>query len=549
MVIHAFAKSRSQALKGSPGALRGLPPAIEVVPEADVLPSTEVLSIIDPPGVLEQPRVIEPRPATKDDGLWALRSSSLGILLLLVFVSWLPAGCVSDGSDDVLQAGPIDRPFFAVSDVFTPSGHMGDGQVAGFVTMFVDENCKERPLKLKADGTSSTFGSCYNFDYEAGNINWAGAYWVYPSNNWGTERGRLFKPWTVSGTDVYQRYNTLQFNAAVNRNSLELSLSTVGADNTQYRINGIVDISGPSQHSVQTSLYFLAPDLKAFLKLEPGNYAASVAAGWQLEALGEDGEWLPVEGAGLLENPVPFSLVDGVDVQATFQVQLGSEVIEFPIVTPEIVIDFFAGAVKEDRLVGLLCPDLGEQCPHRDAVTTSELQKKQRLTRTWQTINLDITLRPPCVANVDGERPSSERDADGNRTGRILCPAGTVTDTGLIATCGQTASGTVTEDGSVLCCLTGNATRAADDQPWMCNGDSRPGDWMHWDEITETLIGAFGWATNYQTFQRAEEAALRAQGIDPEPPDEGGVATLDPALLPKTNVYIDNIVWQFLPTP
>ena len=83
----------------------------------------------------------------------------------------------------------------------------------------------------------------------------------------------------------------------------------------------------------------------------------------------------------------------------------------------------------------------------------------------------------------------------------------------------------------------------------MCIGDSSPGAWIHWQDILEPLIGAFGWATNYQTFQRAEEAALRAMGFDPVVPDEGGVASVDPALLPNTEVFIDNVVWQFIATP
>ena len=471
----------------------------------------------------------------------------LGLLLPLAATSFL--ACSVDGRADILQAGPLDVQFFPVSEVFTPSGHMGDGKTAGFLNMSVNEDCKARPLRRQVDGSGANFGSCYNFNYEPGPINWAGAYWLYPSNNWGAEQGRLFRPWVVNNQGVFQRYNTIQFDAAVNQNSFELTVGSQDSQRNQYRLDATVRLAGATNADVVTRLYFGAPDLRIYLRAEEGPQTLIVGEGWQVEQRDAAGNWLPVANAQLLSQNVQFELRYGVESQANLDFQVGTEVIQFPLQTPPVVIDFFAGSIRDDRLVGLLCSDDGQACQHQDSITTPELDRRQQVTRQWQTFNLDLTLRPPCVANSQGVQPVRERDAAGNRTGRIICPEGTVTPDGVIATCGQSANGAVTDDGSVLCCSTGAPVRLAPTDPLTCFGDSRPGAWIPSEEILEPLIGAFGWATNHQTFQRAEEAALRAMGLEPVVPDEGGVASVDPALLPDTEVFIDNVVWQFIATP
>jgi hypothetical protein len=71
---------------------------------------------------------------------------------------------------------------FAVSDYYSASGFMGDGENRGFLTVTRDEDCKPRP-----DGAQ---GSCFHFTYNVGVEGWSGVYWQYPANNWGYEPGR-----------------------------------------------------------------------------------------------------------------------------------------------------------------------------------------------------------------------------------------------------------------------------------------------------------------------------------------------------------------------
>jgi hypothetical protein len=88
----------------------------------------------------------------------------------------------------VPNPGPLQGPFY-VSSEFAPSGHMGDGQNPGHVTAEISENCKERP--------ANAGGDCYRFFYTPGQELWAGVFWVYPANNWGTRPGRtLVGPYT-----------------------------------------------------------------------------------------------------------------------------------------------------------------------------------------------------------------------------------------------------------------------------------------------------------------------------------------------------------------
>jgi hypothetical protein len=82
----------------------------------------------------------------------------------------------------VSQAGPLERSF-AVSNFFTPSGYMGDGEQPGRVSVDVlNERCRPR--------LPDAAGDCYRFSYQPGDKLWAGVYWVYPANNWGSRSGR-----------------------------------------------------------------------------------------------------------------------------------------------------------------------------------------------------------------------------------------------------------------------------------------------------------------------------------------------------------------------
>lgn len=92
--------------------------------------------------------------------------------------SCLPA---IEGMDD----GPLDSTF-AVTDVYTPSGFMGDGATFSHLYMDVNAKCQQpRPANAK--------GYCYTFTYykdtSPAGVSWAGVFWVFPANNWGTRRG------------------------------------------------------------------------------------------------------------------------------------------------------------------------------------------------------------------------------------------------------------------------------------------------------------------------------------------------------------------------
>lgn len=88
---------------------------------------------------------------------------------------------------------------------------MGDGETPGLVTVEVNKNCRPRPIGAQGD--------CYHFIYRVGDIRWAGAYWVYPSNNWGTVPGRdLIGPQNL-GPDAQgvplNGYSKVRFSAAI----------------------------------------------------------------------------------------------------------------------------------------------------------------------------------------------------------------------------------------------------------------------------------------------------------------------------------------------
>jgi hypothetical protein len=103
---------------------------------------------------------------------------------LLAGLLTLAAGCEAvDLTPKVSQPGMLDQPF-AVSNFFTPSGYMGDGARLGQLQADVaNDACKERP--------PGAVGDCYRFIYYPSDSMWAGVYWVYPANNWGSRAGRL----------------------------------------------------------------------------------------------------------------------------------------------------------------------------------------------------------------------------------------------------------------------------------------------------------------------------------------------------------------------
>jgi hypothetical protein len=97
------------------------------------------------------------------------------------------SGCLPSISD--LDQGPLTSTF-AVSDYFTPSGFMGDGQYFGNLVGTTNQDCKlPRPA---AEGVGAARGNCYKFTYYPNQIDkdaWAGVFWVFPANSWGSTYG------------------------------------------------------------------------------------------------------------------------------------------------------------------------------------------------------------------------------------------------------------------------------------------------------------------------------------------------------------------------
>jgi hypothetical protein len=102
--------------------------------------------------------------------------------LLALAMALGAAGCLP--SVDNIDTGPLTDTF-AVTDYYTPSGFMGDG--ANFRHLYADvgQNCAPRPANAR--------GNCVTFTYfkdtSPNAPGWAGAFWVFPANNWGSRPG------------------------------------------------------------------------------------------------------------------------------------------------------------------------------------------------------------------------------------------------------------------------------------------------------------------------------------------------------------------------
>jgi hypothetical protein len=103
-------------------------------------------------------------------------------LSLVVLLGTFGSGCLPSIAD--LGETPLTETF-AVSDYFAPSGYMGDGQYLGKLTGTPNSGCRPRAGQGR--------GNCYAFTYLPNDNNtdaWAGVFWVFPSNSWGSTRGR-----------------------------------------------------------------------------------------------------------------------------------------------------------------------------------------------------------------------------------------------------------------------------------------------------------------------------------------------------------------------
>jgi hypothetical protein len=97
------------------------------------------------------------------------------------------AGMTSTGAAGTspTPAAPLPLPV-TISDHYRPTGGMGDATVAGAVTIATDgAACAGAPA-------GANVGACYTITYHPQPIvapapsTWAGFYWQYPDDNWGT---------------------------------------------------------------------------------------------------------------------------------------------------------------------------------------------------------------------------------------------------------------------------------------------------------------------------------------------------------------------------
>ena len=138
------------------------------------------------------------------------RFRSQALAAVLLSLSAVACGPPDEGSR-LGNKGPIPGAFY-VSDYFTPSGDMGDGEFAGNLITTFNENCKERP--------AGAGGDCYRFDYHPSTRLWAGVYWVFPSNSWGAYPGRSVIG-TVDLGNGLRGYNSVTFSAATDQATLD----------------------------------------------------------------------------------------------------------------------------------------------------------------------------------------------------------------------------------------------------------------------------------------------------------------------------------------
>jgi hypothetical protein len=160
---------------------------------------------------------VVPRPVR---GGWTMfapsppRCSQKTLVVLLCSLAAVACGPPDEGSR-VRNPGPVQGPFY-LSNYFTPSGDMGDGQIAGNLVTTFNEGCKERPLDAGGD--------CYRFDYHVSTARWAGVYWVFPSNSWGAYPGRSLIGTVDLGSGL-RGFKSVTFSAAIDQATLAATCS------------------------------------------------------------------------------------------------------------------------------------------------------------------------------------------------------------------------------------------------------------------------------------------------------------------------------------
>ncbi len=102
---------------------------------------------------------------------------------------------MNDGSAPPPDGPGLAMPF-PVDPTFVSSGFMGDGEMPGFVSMLPAKPTDNADCNGKR-AMAPAVGQCHQVTYtppDAGGKGWAGVYWQYPANNWGTKAGYTIPP-------------------------------------------------------------------------------------------------------------------------------------------------------------------------------------------------------------------------------------------------------------------------------------------------------------------------------------------------------------------
>jgi hypothetical protein len=240
------------------------------------------------------------------------------------------------------------------------------------------------------------------------------------------------------------------------------------------------------------------------------------------------GQFEEVLGATLAVSSTSFTIEPGVDAVAGFDFTVGAETVHFELRTPPTAVKFFVGKIKDAFLVAVTCPDPTQTCEHKDFISTAE--PTFDLLRSWQAFSIELTIDPPCVSAFDASGMVQTSKFADAKTGVIACAPGTLTPDGYVASCPPGKPGILSADQQTITCCEDALVSG------VCPGVSSPGAWLKADDIIQTVIGGFGWATNYSEFE-AQNAI--APGEDPH---------ISAARVPTT-LYLDDIVWDFVVMP
>jgi hypothetical protein len=152
----------------------------------------------------------------------------------LVSVVLLAIGCGSGAGtgDSTTTAAALP---VAADNLFAASGYMGDGANPGVITD--SQACPQR--------AGAHEGKCHKFTWNpaGGALGWAGVYWQFPANNWGTQTGQIlpagaksisFYAWGSKGGETVAFFAGLQPYDGFYVASNAIALTTTP---TQYTLN------------------------------------------------------------------------------------------------------------------------------------------------------------------------------------------------------------------------------------------------------------------------------------------------------------------------